>query len=124
MAGTGDNGIVYSTSRGRVCPTCGRLPAACTCRKKKSRKPSTTDPADGIVRVRRETKGRRGKGVTTVTGLPGDDATLKKLAGELKKKCGTGGSVKGGIIEIQGDQRDVLVKELEARGYRVKRAGG
>jgi translation initiation factor 1 len=76
------------------------------------------------VRVRRETQGRKGKTVTTVSGVPLADDALRALAGELKRRCGTGGSAKDGVIEIQGDHRDVLVAELEARGYTVKRAGG
>jgi len=76
------------------------------------------------VRVGRETKGRAGKGVTIVTGVPlgGDD--LARLAGELKKRCGSGGTIKEGTIEIQGDHRDTLVAELERRGWKVKRSGG
>lgn len=77
-----------------------------------------------IVRVGRETKGRRGKGVTTVTDVPLDEAGLLELAAKLKQRCGTGGTVKEGRIEIQGDQRERIVAELEALGYRVKRAGG
>jgi predicted translation initiation factor SUI1 len=76
------------------------------------------------VRVGRETKGRRGKGVTTVFDLPLDEAGLLELAARLKQKCGTGGTVKDGRIEIQGDQRERLVAELEGMGYRVKRFGG
>jgi translation initiation factor 1 len=79
---------------------------------------------DGIVRVRREVQGRRGKTVTTIQGLPLPDDALRELAGELKRRCGTGGSAKDGVIEIQGDHRDLLCSELEARGYTVKRAGG
>ena len=77
-----------------------------------------------MVRVRRETKGRRGKTVTTISGAPLTPDALKELAAELKRRCGTGGSARDGVIEIQGDHRDVLVEELEARGYTVKRAGG
>jgi translation initiation factor 1 len=76
------------------------------------------------VRVRRETKGRRGKTVTTIDGVPLADEALRGLAAELKRRCGTGGSVKDGVIEIQGDHRDILVADLEERGYTVKRAGG
>jgi translation initiation factor 1 len=74
--------------------------------------------------VNRETKGRRGKTVTTISGVPLAEAELRALAGELKRRCGCGGATKDGVIEIQGDQRDALVAELEARGYTVKRAGG
>ena len=82
-------------------------------------------PADGDrVKVRREVAGRRGKAVTTVSGVPVDDVGLKKLAAELKKRCGVGGSVKNGVIEIQGDHRDVVVQMLEAEGFRPVLAGG
>ena len=74
--------------------------------------------------MRREVKGRRGKSVTTITGVPVASDALRALAGELKRSCGTGGSAKDGVIEIQGDHRDVLVEELERRGYTVKLAGG
>jgi translation initiation factor 1 len=77
-----------------------------------------------VVRVGRETKGRRGKGVTIVSDIPLDDAGLRTLAAQLKERCGTGGTVKDGRIEIQGDQRDRLAAELERLGYRVKRVGG
>lgn len=76
------------------------------------------------MRVRREVKGRGGKTVTAIDGVGLAEDALRELAGELKRRCGTGGSVKDGVIEIQGDHRDVLVAELEARGYSVKRAGG
>jgi len=89
-----------------------------------------TDPAppraprgDGIVRVKREVAGRRGKPVTTVHGLALASDALKTLAGDLKRRCGSGGSAKDGVIEIQGDHRDVLVEELTSRGYSVKRSG-
>ena len=92
------------------------------------RGPTPTAPrrprGDGIARVRRETKGRGGKTVTTVSGIELASDALRDLATELKRRCGTGGSVKDGVIEIQGDHRDVLVAELEKRGYTVKRAGG
>ncbi len=81
--------------------------------------------ADGDrVEVRREVSGRRGKGVTTVRGVPVDDAGLKLLAGKLKKRCGVGGSVKNGVIEIQGDHRDLVVEMLKAEGYKPVLAGG
>ena len=79
---------------------------------------------DGVVRVGRETKGRKGKGVTVITGLPLADDELARLATRLKKRCGSGGTVRDGLIEIQGDHRDLLVTELDGLGYRVKRAGG
>ena len=80
--------------------------------------------ADGRVKVRREVAGRRGKGVTTVSGLPLTDAQLKDVAGKLKKRCGVGGSVKDGIIELQGDHRDIVVEMLRDEGYDVVLAGG
>lgn len=101
--------LVYSTDIGRI----------------EEEKPKTERPkGDGIVRIRRETSGRKGKGVCVVTGLDLDDAELTKLAAELKKKCGCGGAVKDGDIEIQGDKRDLLKQLLEAKGYQVKLAGG
>ena len=80
--------------------------------------------AGGRVKVRRETAGRRGKAVTTISNLPLDDAGVKELAGRLKKRCGVGGSAKDGVIELQGDHRDVVMAELEAAGYDAVLAGG
>ena len=76
------------------------------------------------MRVGRQTKGRKGKGVTVVTGVPLGQADLEKLARDLKKKCGWGGTVRDGVIEIQGEHRDTLVEELTRRGFRVRRSGG
>jgi len=112
-------GTVYSTEFGRMCPVCGRPISNCLCSKK-----TVTPMGDGIVRVGRETKGRRGKGVTLITGVPLDQEGMQKLTKQLKQKCGAGGAVKEGIIEIQGDHRDVLVEELVKQGFRVKRSGG
>jgi len=111
--------LVYSTGIGRLCPQCLRAVTACVCR-------GATKPAhgDGIVRVSRETKGRSGKGVTLVSGAPLAPADLEKLATQLKKRCGTGGTVKDGVIEIQGEHRDTLVAELSKLGFKVKRVGG
>ena len=101
--------LVYSTDSGRI----------------KEEKPSNdVDKGDGIVRIRHETKGRNGKGVTTISGLSLAETELKALAKNLKQLCGTGGTSKDGIIEIQGDQRDKLKTALEAKGYTVKLAGG
>ncbi len=86
--------------------------------------PAKTIPKGAVVRVSRETKGRRGKGVTIVADVPLDAAGLEELAARLKQRCGTGGTVKDGRIEIQGDQRDRLAAELERLGYKVKRVGG
>ena len=111
--------IVYSTSGGRMCQGCGRPVGECVCREA-----APVVAGDGVVRVRRETKGRKGKGVTVITGVGLDREGLAKLAGELKQMCGAGGTVKGSVIEIQGDHRDLLVEELKRRGYVVKRSGG
>ena len=119
MARKRSDAVVYSTGTGRVCPHCGHPTARCVCRKS-PRAPR----GDGIVRVRREVKGRRGKTVTTISGVPLAESELLDLAAELKRRCGTGGSAKDGVIEIQGDHRDTLVDELAERGYTVKRAGG
>lgn len=109
MSNDKNSRLVYSTEMGRV----------------KDEKPTKTIPAsDGIVRIRRETAGRNGKGVTTITGIPVDETELKNIAKALKQTCGVGGAVKDGVIEIQGDQRDKLKAELEKRGYTVKLAGG
>ena len=81
-------------------------------------------PGDGVVRVGRETKGRKGKGVTVITGVPLAGSELKDLAKELKQKCGSGGTVKDGVIEIQGDHRDAVVAALGGRNWNVKKSGG
>jgi translation initiation factor 1 len=81
-------------------------------------------PSGGRVKVRRETAGRRGKAVTTISNVPLDDAGLRELAGRLKKRCGVGGSAKDGVIELQGDHRDVVMAELKAAGYDAVLAGG
>ncbi|WP_130098625.1 stress response translation initiation inhibitor YciH [Siccibacter turicensis] len=101
--------LVYSTETGRL-----DEPKSAPVRPK----------GDGIVRIQRQTSGRKGKGVCLITGIDADDATLATIAAELKKKCGCGGSVKDGVIEIQGDKRDLIKTLLEARGMKVKLAGG
>lgn len=111
--------IVYSTRTGRLCPKCGRPAAGCVCGKR-----GAAAPGDGIVRVRRETAGRAGKTVTTIRGIPLDEARLRALASELKRRVGSGGSVKDGVIEIQGDFRDVVIAWLAEKGFTVKSAGG
>jgi translation initiation factor 1 len=105
-----DDKIVYSTGIGRI--------------KQKPAHASAVARGDGVVRVRRETGGRGGKTVTAIHGVPLAGDALQKLAGDLKRLCGSGGSAKDGVIEIQGDQRDKVVAALEQRGYTVKRAGG
>lgn len=112
-------GLVYSTGRGRLCPDCGQPIDTCRCGSK-----NAALPGDGIVRISRETKGRKGKGVTLITGLPLNDIEVKLLAKELKTQCASGGTVKDGTIEIQGDQREKLVRILKSRGWTVKQVGG
>jgi translation initiation factor 1 len=92
--------------------------------RRRRREPKSAPPAGGRVKVRREVAGRRGKAVTTISGVPLDDAGLRELAGRLKKRCGVGGSAKGGVIELQGDHRDVVVEVLRGDGYDVVLAGG
>ena len=116
--------LVYSTESGRICPSCGHSAAKCTCKKKKTAKKPSINSKDGIVRIRREVKGRKGKTVTAVLGVPLDDKKLHQFAKTLKRLCGTGGTVKDGIILIQGDHRETLLKEIKQQGYTVKLAGG
>ncbi len=109
MSNDKNSRLVYSTDSGRI----------------KEEKATPTIPSgDGIVRIRRETAGRNGKGVTTITGIPVDETELKNIAKALKQTCGVGGSVKDGVIEIQGDKREKIKADLEKRGYTVKLAGG
>lgn len=107
---TDDNSrLVYSTETGRI----------------DEPKPTVQRPkGDGIVRIQRQTSGRKGKGVCLISGIDLDDAELNKITAELKKKCGCGGALKEGVIEIQGDKRDLLKTLLEAKGFKVKLAGG
>lgn len=104
-----ENRLVYSTDRGRI---------------KEEPKQEARRESDGIVRIQRETKGRKGKGVTCVRGLPGTDSELRLLLAEMKKRCGCGGALKDGVIEIQGDKRTEIKALLEVRGHKVKLAGG
>lgn len=109
MSNDKNSRLVYSTDSGRI----------------KEEKVTPAIPSgDGIVRIRRETAGRNGKGVTTITGIPVDETELKNIAKALKQTCGVGGSVKDGVIEIQGDQREKIKADLEKRGFTVKLAGG
>ncbi|HEX9756531.1 MAG TPA: translation initiation factor Sui1 [Nitrospiria bacterium] len=114
-----DSGLVYSTEHGKMCPACSKPKSLCVCGRGRS-----TAKGDGVVRVGRETKGRKGKGVTIITGVPLAYSELINLGKQLKKKCGSGGTVKEGVIEIQGDHRDRLVDELKKQGWTVKRSGG
>ncbi len=113
--------LVYSTEPGKVCPACKKQSGKCKCKKKNN---SIIPKGDGKVRVERSSKGRKGKGVSLIKGLPLENASLKELAKNLKQKCGTGGTVKNGVIEIQGDHRDFLVEQLNKLGYAAKKAGG
>ncbi len=115
----GGDGLVYSSERGRMCPKCGWPVQNCACSKENS-----APVGDGVVRVGRETKGRKGKGVTVVSGIPLVATDLAAFAKELKKRCGAGGTVRDGVVEVQGDHRDVVTAEIEGRGWKVKRAGG
>ena len=114
-----NSGMVYSTEFGRMCPSCGMTVSQCRC--------GTDSPpktGDGVVRVRREIKGRGGKTVTLIYGLPLNASGLEKLSGEMKRRFGTGGSVKDGAILLQGDRCSDVVEWLAQKGYKVKRAGG
>ncbi len=113
--------VVYSTDAGRIstCPDCGQSYNKCLCAGSMS---AAVKKSDGIVRVMRDRKQRGGKTVTVIVGVPGSDIT--QLAQQLKKLCGSGGTVKDGNIEIQGDHCDKVQAKLTAQGYKVKRAGG
>ncbi|KAA9002025.1 stress response translation initiation inhibitor YciH [Affinibrenneria salicis] len=104
-----DSRLVYSTETGRIQPEADKPQRA---------------KGDGIVRIQRQTSGRKGKGVCVITGIDLSDEALSRLAAELKKKCGCGGALKDGVIEIQGDKRDLLKQLLETKGMQVKLAGG
>ena len=110
--------LVYSTDQGRHCPGCRRIQAQCVCADRSRPRDSA-----GIF-VSRETKGRKGAGVTLISGLPLSDADLKTLAKRLKTSCGVGGSVKDGVIELQGDHRDKVLELLIQQGFAAKRRGG
>jgi len=114
----GLSGLVYSTDGGRHCPECSQPLGSCAC------KQSVLPEGDGIARVRRESKGRGGKTVTTISGVPLSETELKELASALKRRCGTGGALKDGVIEIQGDHVQLLIDELTKRGFKAKKSGG
>ena len=111
-------GLVFSTDSGRMCPDCRQAQAECVCGQ------AQLPAGDGIARVRRETKGRGGKTVTTISGLALNADELKALAKRIKARCGCGGSVVDGVIEIQGDRADMLCQWLTAEGFKARRAGG
>jgi translation initiation factor 1 len=112
-------GLVYSTEVGRICPGCRQAVALCTCKQNKA-----LEASDGVVRVSRETKGRGGKAVSLVKGVVLGSEELVALAKQLKAACGSGGTVKDGVIEVQGDHCERLVELLQGKGFNVKRAGG
>ena len=113
-----DDRTVYSTEQGRICFACGNPINQCSCRKQ------TSPPGDGNLRVSRETKGRKGKGVTLIKGLNIDSAALALMSKKLKVMCGSGGTVKEGVIEIQGDHIERILDYLKKQGVRAKRTGG
>ena len=111
-------GLVYSTDAGRMCPDCRQPVASCLC------KSQALPKTDGVVRVSLQTKGRGGKSVTLVKGLPLDAAALAVLGKQLRSACGSGGTVKKGLVEVQGDHVAAVMASLQQQGYNVKRAGG
>lgn len=118
MKSSAQGGLVYSTEFGRTCPACRHALAQCTCKAK------AAPAGDGVVRVSRQTKGRGGKSVTVVKGLALDPLALALLGKQLRTACGCGGTVKDGVIEVQGDHCDLVVAVLKTHGHSAKRAGG
>lgn len=116
------SGLVYSTDQGQLCPACREALDKCRCEEIKSNKRLAN--LDGWVKLQLSTKGRKGRGVTLIKDLPLTNDQLKALTKELKTKCGTGGSLKESVIEIQGDKRSILQPLLEAKGYKLKTIGG
>lgn len=112
-------GLVYSTAQGRMCPACRKPVADCACGKAKP-----LPKLDGVVRVRLETKGRKGKGVTVISGVSADPNELETVAKQLKQRCGSGGTVKDGVIEIQGDHVAAVMDVFAKQGRTVKKSGG
>ncbi len=114
-----DRPVVYDSDQGRICPGCQKPVKACNCRQQWQ-----VPKIDGIVRVSRDRRNRRGKTATVITGVPGDAAGQEELAGILKRLCGSGGTAKDGVIEIQGDHRNLVLSKLTEMGYKAKLAGG
>ncbi len=112
-------GLVYSTGQGRMCPACRQPVTNCACKKTPA-----LPKSDGVVRVRLETKGRKGKGVTVISGVSANPAELETIGKQLKQRCGSGGTVKEGIIEVQGDHVALVMAEFEKQGRTVKKSGG
>lgn len=120
MKNSSKGGLVYSTEVGRVCPACGQALAQCACKALAKSAPA----GDGAVRVSRQTKGRGGKSVTVVSGLALDAIALALLGKQLRAACGSGGTVKDGVIEVQGDHCDMVMEALKKQGHHPKRVGG
>jgi translation initiation factor 1 len=120
MKNRSEGGLVYSTDAGRMCPECRQALAACICKAGAKAAPA----GDGVVRVSRQTKGRGGKCVTIIKGLALDSLALALLGKQLRTACGSGGTVKDGVIEVQGDHCELLIETLKKRGHDAKRAGG
>jgi translation initiation factor 1 len=118
MKSVSNSSLVYSTEGGRMCPECRRPLLACICKAK------AATPGDGVVRVSRQAKGRGGKTVTLIKGLALDTAALALLGKQLRTSCGSGGTVKDGVIEVQGDHCELVMAVLEKHGHHPKRAGG
>ncbi len=115
---TKDRGLVYSTAHGRMCPRCENPASQCRCKNEMA--PTT---GGGTVRVGRQTRGRKGKDVTTISGLPLDKTGLKAMCRQMKKGCGSGGTVKDGTIEIQGDHRKAVLEMLKGQGWAAQKDG-
>ena len=120
MKSSSNGGLVYSTEGGRMCPECRQSLSACTCKAQARAAPV----GDGTVRVSRQTKGRGGKSVTLVKGLALDPVALALLGKQLRTACGSGGTVKDGVIEVQGEHCELVVEVLGKLGHQAKRAGG
>ena len=118
MKSSSNGGLVYSTDSGRMCPECRQPIAQCVCKKK------AVPAGDGTVRVSRQTKGRGGKSVTLIKGLALDAIALALLGKQLRTACGSGGTVKDGVIEVQGDHCELVMETLTRLGHQPKRAGG
>jgi translation initiation factor 1 len=118
MKHSSGSGLVYSTEVGRTCPTCRQALAQCIC------KANSAPAGDGVVKVSRQTKGRGGKAVTLVSGLALDADALAVLGKQLRTACGCGGTVKDGVIEVQGDHCEKVMQALTKQGYKPKRVGG
>ena len=115
--------LVYSTEAGRICPECQKSIPDCTCKNKQS-EPQSQSTTDGVIRIRREVEGRKGKTVTIISGFDLNGICLGLLAKQLKQYCGAGGSVKDGLIIIQGDHREKVQVFLAGQGHTLKLAGG